>query len=144
MAKIIHGLVAAAVSASAVYLSAGAANAQPITARLRVQGVVRTICDVEFNGSAVAVSSNRVDLGQMLQSCNNSEGYRIVVQHPSGLTNASIEIDGTAVPLSSGNETVIVDANEPDYRISAASLNAPNATQLATLSFRIEPKGGVF
>ena len=90
------------------------------------------------------VSNGVVDLGSFSELCNNREGYRVVLQHPEGL-NASVEVNGFAIPLSQGSETVIVDYNQPEYRTSHARLRlASNDLLMPTLGFRIEPKGAIY
>ncbi len=117
------------------------AQAETSTTRINIQGVVPTICRVEFSQPLGTVHGEAVNFGQMTQLCNNAEGYRVVMQHPAGLTGAFL-IDGVATPLSSGTETVLVDSNNPTYRMAGASIQlAAGSSQFASVSFRIEPKG---
>src|SRR4051812_9120168 len=84
---------------------------------LTIQGTVATICHVDFDRPiAGAASGGTVDLGHFEELCNDRDGYRIVIQHPAGLQNASVEYGGVSIPLSAGTETVIVDSNVPAYR----------------------------
>lgn len=133
------------VGLSIMILPAGTAQAEPSTTRINIRGIVPTICRVEFSQAAVATGEDRVDLGQMTQLCNNIEGYRVIVQHPAGLSGAHFSVDGVEAPLSSGTETVLVDSNDPAYRTSGVSLHLASASaELSALSFRIEPKGATY
>ena len=140
--------VAAALAASSATmpLSLDAAKAEPAITQIEIRGIVPTICRVEFNQPAAPVSDNVVELGQMLQFCNNMEGYRIVVVHPDGLQGATLTVDGEQVPVTSGSETVLVDSDHPVYRHSDVRLQLASAStdNLPALSFRIEPKGMIF
>ncbi|MBX3561927.1 MAG: hypothetical protein KF780_08955 [Sphingomonas sp.] len=121
----------------------GAAFASSENASINIRGTVRTVCRVQFNQPTVA-NGAVIQLGQMQQLCNNIDGYRVVMQHPAGLNGATVSVDGVETPLSSGNETILVDSNRPDFRTSEVSLNFGDMAGPGALSFRIEPKGTLY
>jgi len=130
-------------------LSAGIA--QPVaaanqeSAQFRLSGIVRTVCRLEFSGFGTPQGQGLIDFGAFTQLCNARSGYRVTMQHPANMTGAVLMIDGRAVPLSSGTETVIADENHAAFRTSNAQLDVRGvAVPLTNLSFRIDPKGAVY
>lgn len=122
-----------------------AAAASQETASFRLSGIVRTVCRLEFSGYGTPQSDGVIDFGAFTQLCNAGSGYRITMQHPSNMTGAVLMIDGRAVPLSSGTETVIADENHAVVKTSNASLDVRGVGfPLTNLSFRIDPKGAVY
>ncbi len=111
----------------------------------RIGGIVPTVCRLDIGGAAPAQSGTVLNLGSFKQVCNSKAGYRVIMQHPANMVGAALTIDGRVVPLSTGNETVIVDENRPVFKVSDAQLDMRNVTfPLNTLSFRIEPKGAIY
>jgi hypothetical protein len=134
---------------SALLLSAsiaqplGAANQE--SAQFRLSGIVHTICRLEFSGYGTPQDEGLIDFGAFTQLCNARSGYRVTMQHPANMTGAVLMIDGRAVPLSNGTETVIADENHAAFRTSNAQLDVRGVTvPLTNLSFRIDPKGAVY
>lgn len=114
-------------------------------ANFRFTAVVKTVCRLEFANMAVPQSDDVVDLGQLTQLCNSRAGYRVTMVHPTNMGGATLMLDGRSIPLSNGNETIIVDENRPKLQVSDAALFLNDSeTPLSTLSFRIEPKGAIF
>lgn len=119
-----------------------AALAAPSSTQIAIHGVVPTICRVQFANPVVQPEAGVLNLGNMSEFCNQGEGYRVVVRHPAGLQQAQFTVDGVAVPLSSGTETVLIDSNGPRVRNSQVLLTLGGSpVQLASLSFSAEPKG---
>jgi len=134
-----------ALSAFAVLATSGvAASAEPVSTAIQIRGVVPTICRVEFSQPAVASANGVVALGSMGQLCNQIGGYRVIMQHPSGMGAATVTIDGETVALSAGNETVLVDVDHPAERTSTVSINLAGQALPGALSFRAEPKGATY
>ena len=134
---------------SALLLSASAAApviaAAQERANFRITGIVRTICRLEFSGFGTPQSNGVIDFGAFTQLCNASSGYRVFMQHPANMAGAVLIIDGRAVPLSNGTETVIADENHANFRTSNAQLDVRGVNvPLTNLSFRIDPKGAVY
>lgn len=121
----------------------GAVGATSENASVNIRGIVPTVCRVQFSQPTVA-NGPVIQLGQMQQLCNNIDGYRVVMQHPAGLNGATVSVDGVETPISSGNETILVDSNRPAFRTSEVSLNFGDTDGPGALSFRIEPKGTVY
>ena len=67
------------------------AAAAPSRVTWTIQGTVSTICRLDFD-RPVATEPNGgiVELGSYSELCNDRDGYRIVMQHPAGLQNASV------------------------------------------------------
>lgn len=111
----------------------------------RLRATVKTVCRVEFSGLGGQVRDGAIDLGAMTRLCNDRGGYRLILQHAPGMAGTMFVIDGQAVPLSAGTETVLLDENHPVFKISSASLALRDgAGSIPSLSFRIEPKGQIF
>ena len=87
----------------------------------------------------VQVANGVVPLGQSTELCNAPRGYRSILQHPSGLTDAAVLIDAKRVPLSATGETVLVDSDHPDLHVRQLALDPGNeASQFNNLGIRIE------
>lgn len=115
------------------------------TANLRVHATVRTICLLDFATDTVTPDAGQINLGTVTQLCNNRDGYRVVLQHPVGMTGANFILDGRVIPLSQGSETTLLDSDHPAFRLSEAQLELGSSdNQLDRLTFRIEPKGPVY
>ena len=120
--------------------------AGPDRSSFSVSGTVATICRIDFDHTAPSsLDKHDVSFGGYTMLCNSREGFRIVVQHPPGLQNAAIEIDGVTVQLSAGSETLLVESKAPAIQSGTARLllsdTAPRSIDIA---FRIEPKGLVY
>lgn len=114
-------------------------------ASFRFTAVVKTVCRLEFANMAAPKSDDIVDLGQLTQLCNSRNGYRVTMVHPTNMGGATLMLGGQSIPLSNGNETVIVDANRAALQVSDAQLFLNHSdAELGSLSFRIEPKGATF
>jgi hypothetical protein len=114
-------------------------------ANFRVSGIVHTVCRLDIAGSSSVRNTGFIDFGTFTQLCNAKSGFRVIMQHPTNMGGATLMIDGRAVPLSSGNETIIVDSSQPIFKVSDAQLDVRNTTTpVHSLSFRIEPKGAVY
>ena len=113
-------------------------------ARFRLTSVVHTVCRIGF-GSEAAASGNHIDFGAVEQVCNNRAGFRVTMTHPANLQGAAFLIGGRRVPLSAGNETVIIDENRPTFLVQNAALDLGEAQPMpGSLAFRVEPKGPVY
>jgi len=110
-------------------------------------GRVPTVCRVSMaSGTMQPLREGTNELGRTSELCNSEDGYRLVLNHPAGLTNAFAMVDGTPVPLSaSATSTVIVDSSEPADRqrqlalVLAAPLDDPFA-----ISLTAEAKGAIY
>ena len=133
----IFGLVFAVIPISA--------TAAPSRSVFSVRSSVPTICRIDFaEPLAAAVQAGVVTLGSFTEFCNRADGYRVILRHAAGL-QAAIEIDGAVVPLSTGEETTIVDSDLPVYRTGVARIViADGSTLRGDLAFRVEPKGPGF
>ena len=132
-----------ALSIAAVTMFSISASAATERASFRLAGTVHTICRVSFSGTGQA-SQNSIDLGNVEQLCNSRNGYRVVMQHPANLGQAVLVIGTRRIPLSPGNETVIINENHPVFASQTAQLEIASTQSVPALSFRIEPKGAIF
>ena len=140
--KINSLLTTALVAVTALY--ALPASARPASVEVRLSARVPTICRVEFPQSARS-SDQGYDLGTMSEFCNQPTGYRVVLRHPAGLSDARLIVGGSAIPLSSGSQTVVVDSDGPAIKSNAVMVEfggaAPDVSQL---SFAAEAKGATY
>ena len=133
-------LVTALITAGLSFPASAAAE----RATFRISSTVHTVCRVGF-GSEAETSANRIHFGAVEQLCNNRAGFRVTMTHPTNMQGAAFFIGGHRVPLSPGNETVIIDESHPIFSIQTATLEMGDAQETPiTLSFRIEPKGPVY
>ena len=100
---------------------------------------VPVFCEVELAPTAVRSQNGIVELRQSMELCNAPRGYRIVLEHPVGLTNATVIRDATRIPLSATGETVLVDSDHPDLQVRQLALDLGNQSeQINRLGIRIE------
>ena len=125
---------------------ANPSDAAPDRSRFSIGGTVATLCRIDFDRPALPSSlAHVVDLGRYTLLCNSREGFRIVVQHPPNLPNAAIAIDGVAIPLTPGIETVLVVSKAPAFQSGAARLVLGDAMpRPIDIAFRVEPLGVVY
>ncbi len=140
MASKIMGLAAATMLGAVLAGQAGASTS------VTIGGRVRTICQVSVS-SAVPVSDAEAHRysGRMSELCNNVEGYQLILRHPQGLENASVELDGQRIALSSqSTQTVIVDSQHPAARDRNFVLSFDAAAAVGDFNIEAQPKGPRF
>lgn len=134
-------IIATVLAAAALSFPASAATER---ASFRLTSTVHTICRVNF-GSEASADDGRIAFGMVEQLCNSRTGFRVTLVHPVNMQGASFMMGSRRVPLSAGNETVIIDENHPVFNVAAAELDLGDARQdVPALSFRVEPKGPVY
>lgn len=135
----------AAMIATAGALAAPALAADGVS--ISFSGRVPTVCRVSMASStALPLREGRNELGRTAELCNSEDGYRLVLNHPAGLTNAFAVVDGTPVAISANaTSTVIVDSSEPAdrQRQLALVLSAPLDDAFA-ISLTAEAKGAIY
>lgn len=133
-------------AALAVTMSPASAQSTmgPAGAGFSVGGIVRTICRVEVSNSSVSEGGDQVDFGNLYQLCNDRHGYRVILQHPEGMTGATFLVGGTEIPLSPGSETVIIERPGPSEISETGRLRLAGGATLTGVGFRIEPRGAVY
>jgi hypothetical protein len=130
---------------AAVLLMAGPAMADPSVSEIRVVGIVPTTCNVSFSNPSRVTSTGAIELGTMARHCNDGDGYRVVLRHPTGLHNAVFVHGATRVPLSTSGETVIVDSNTAEWSDDSARIeSAAPLPENFTLGLSTQPKGAVY
>ena len=129
VAAVISGLAAGPVSADTIMISARAS----------------TICRIDFAGATpTTLPAGETALGSMTELCNSADGYRLVMRHPTGLTDAWLVIDGQRIALSDASETVLFDSDLPGYRQRSISIALASDLDVAGLSFSAQPKGVIY
>lgn len=104
-----------------------------------LRAFVPVFCEVELTPSAIHAENGVVELGRSMELCNAPRGYRIILQHPAGLTNAALISDSTRIPLSASGETVLVDSDHPNLQVRQLALDLGNQPgQINRLGLRIE------
>src|SRR3569623_88558 len=104
-----------------------------------LKAFVPVYCEVDLAPTGVQVANGVVPLGQSTELCNAPRGYRIILQHPSGLTDAAVLIDAKRIPPSASGETVLVDSDHPDLHVRQVALDPGNDyRQYNSLGIRIE------
>lgn len=119
------------------------ASAGPETMTFRITGRVPTLCRIHLSSAFSAPDASGVaDLGTAEEFCNAPNGYRVIVNHQSGLQGAAIIRRGVRIPLSPTGQTVIVDAMHPALeRLSMALDVGDQPERMSAISIRIEAKG---
>ena len=135
---------ALALTLSVAFLSQGSAAAGE--ADIGISARARTVCTASFvqplPTSLAAGASNR---GRAENLCNNLEGFQLILEHPRGLQNARIILDGTVVTLSeTASSTVVLDSPHPVY--AEHDLTVLVSAQQASSAFelRAEARGQIF
>lgn len=139
----LNRFTALTVAAFAAAVPASAADG----AFFAISARVPTVCEVRMASSAIApITVGKNELGTLAELCNNVDGYTVTLNHPSGLSNAWIEIGSDRIALSpAATQTVIVNNDAPADRARPISLildQAP-ASDL-TLSLDAQAKGMIF
>jgi hypothetical protein len=104
-----------------------------------LRAFVPLYCEVDLAPTAARPVNGVVELGQSTEVCNAPRGYRIILEHPAGLTNAAVIIDSTRIPLSASGETVLVDSDHANLQVRQLALdlgNQPN--EISHLGIRID------
>ena len=132
-----------AMSVIALMLIAQPAAAGPV---INIMGRVATVCRVSLAGGSPQVAENgERDLGRLTELCNNVDGYRLVLLHPSGLEDAAVMVDGQRIPISpDSTRTIIVDSNHADYRDRNLTLLVADNTLSVPVNLEAQPKGMIF
>jgi hypothetical protein len=136
-AKAVFAVAAVCATPSMAWGEQSLAPAAEQTIYLRA--FVPVYCEVDLAPAGGQLANGVVPLGRSTELCNAPRGYKIILQHPSGLTNAAVIVDETRVPLSATGETVLVDSDHPDLHIRQLALDPGNQTsQIGNLGIRIE------
>src|SRR3569833_4516745 len=101
-------LAAAAICATPTMACGEQSMARGSEQTIYLRAFVPVYCEVEIAPTGVPSGNGVVPLGQSTELCNAPRGYRIILEHPTGLTDAAVLIDAKRVPLSATGETVLV------------------------------------
>ena len=132
--------IAAGITAAALLFATP--TAASVQGTIYLWAHVPVYCNVELIPSLSGPNAAGViNLGTSSEFCNSPRGYRIILDHPSHLTSASV-ISGTQrIPLADDGETVLWDSDRPgiEQRQLALDLGSDPAT-IDRLGLRIEVK----
>lgn len=129
-ASIFIGAIAAVIAAEGAAAEDRAAT--------RLSGYVPVTCTASLAPSAML--DGRLT-GQLTELCNNADGYRLVLIHPSGLEQARVEINGQSVALNANaTQTIIVDSNDAAHVVRDFALVVPGHDGPHALAIYAEPK----
>ncbi len=111
-----------------------------------ISGSAPTVCTASVTASEGSLGHPGTRLsGHLTELCNDVNGYRLVLAHPSGLTDASVQLNGVSVPLNEGaTRTVITDSNHARYLVREFALVLSNGEAGFPLTLYTEPKGAIF
>lgn len=116
------------------------------SSHVSISGRVPTICTVSANLQATSnLTSGINSLGRLVELCNNREGYRLVLNHPSGILGAAILLDGERIAIApSSTQTVLVDSNYAAFEERQLDLELTASSDPLPLTLYAEPKGAIF
>lgn len=133
---------AAVLAMSAFSAQADSPLKSAASSTVRILGVVPVLCRVNLSMSLGVIDENGIaELGTAQEFCNAPRGYRVLVQHPAGLTGAAVISNGERIPLSPTGETVISDISHAAIRAVALSADLGDEPhKFSALSIRIEAR----
>jgi hypothetical protein len=102
-----------------------------------LSGFVPVICRASVDATVVAPSSGTVQLGALNEFCNSPNGYVVVADYSASLGNATLLVDGKAVPLAAAGNTIVTQSSTAAISTHTLALEGASA---GSLSFRIEPR----
>ncbi len=125
---------------------AAPASAASNDSAVAINARVRTVCTADFAPYGSAHLQPGINpVGHMTELCNAIDGYRLVLDHPSGLIGAAVLVDGRRIPLQAAStRTVIVDSAHPGSVERELSLELSTAADVPALAIYAEPKGAIF
>ena len=119
-------------------LAAGIWSTPQSTYTIGIYGTVPTVCHAELKSAAVDTSEGLVDLGTMVEFCNNGNGYQVWLETTPKAPAGSIYVDNAKVPLSATGATLIHQSETAARRTSHLSLDTGN-TRIEKVMVRIVP-----
>lgn len=138
-------LIGGAVAVAALLMAAAPAAAADTgnganSYRLDVVGTVPVICRVKVDNEVIAPTAGTVSLGTLHEFCNNSGGYRVVADYSPALVNARLKVDGAVIVLGQSGSAVVSQSDQPGIVNRAVEIELADASQVGSVSFRIEPR----
>lgn len=141
---VLRNTAAATVALAGIIASAPAMGIAPgvgidnASTTIGIVGFVPVICHARVSADSVPASAGTVSLGQLREFCNSPHGYRVVADYSPALANASLLVDGVAVPLADNGTTVVSQSDKPAMDTRGIALELPEDTAGGAISFRIE------
>jgi hypothetical protein len=139
-----HRIARTALAAAAICATPTMAFGEQSMARgseqtIYLRAFVPVYCEVEIAPTGVPSGNGVVPLGQSTELCNAPRGYRIILEHPAGLTNAAVIVDATRIPLSASGETVLADSDHANLQVRQLALDLGNQPEtISHLGIRID------
>ncbi|MBX7483432.1 hypothetical protein [Qipengyuania qiaonensis] len=122
-------------------------SASAQSASVSINARVNTICTAQITGVPPARFDQGLNLiGEIVELCNNVDGYRLVVRHSEMSSGAYWTLDNKPINISElANTTVLVDSSIPAYRERQLGLYLTEPMSNADpLILYAEPKGVIF
>lgn len=126
--------------AAALAFPATSALASSARYEIEITGYVPVVCNVQAGASSMNLAgSTDVSFGSVNEFCNDPNGYQVWIDYAPGINNASVNVDGLRIPLSSTGSTMISSSGTAAHRVRQVSLSTGGNSQLTSVSMRIVP-----
>jgi hypothetical protein len=115
---------------------AGQSGGDGMSAELKTVGPLD--CYAVLDGSSPKRGRvGRVELGKLLEACNDPMGFDVLVKTPPGQTGGFFEIDGRKTPVSPSGLTLIDTYHDKTFRTLDLAYDAAGAPPPASLTFTL-------
>ncbi len=141
MKKFVSKFSAALAISAAAAVSAAAGDAlQSREYTIGLRGVVPVICNAHLSATVVPTTGGVVQLGNLVEFCNNSNGYRVVAEYPRSMAGSKLIIDGKAKTLGNSGVVEVSRVSGPSKIVRSIALDLNRAQTSGALSFRLETR----
>jgi hypothetical protein len=96
------------------------------TATLGLRGHVAIICHVSLATPLGPAPMGQSSIGQLVEFCNDPNGYQVWADYPPGLAAASLMVDGRVVPLSADGTTQIDSSTTAAVGVRNLTIDQPD------------------
>ncbi len=119
-------------------LALGMLSTHRSTYTIGIYGDVPTICHADLNGAAVGTSEGLVDLGTMVEFCNDGAGYQVWLETIPNVPGGSVYVDHAEFPLAASGGTLIHQSDSAARRTSHLTLYVGGA-RIQRVTVRLVP-----
>ncbi len=105
-----------------------------------LSGTVPVICNARLNASVIPANAGVVQLGNLVEFCNSSNGYRVVAEYPRALAGAKLIVDGKAKTLGNSGIVEVSSESGPSQIVRTVALDLNRVQVGSAISFRIETR----
>jgi type 1 fimbria pilin len=121
-------------------ISSNAFAAESPSYTIQISGYVPVICRVTSSARIIEISGPMVELVQIEEFCNNSQGYQVWLDHEPN-SGATLYVDGKAIPLSEIGTTMISNSDRAALKTHSLSFDIGESEgRLSSVSLRIVPQ----